>query len=209
MLFAAYASMATTGFYALALRVVNAPFTLLYSSLSPVLYQRAVSEPDRTKVAHLIYRTLTIVVTVSTPAFIAFAWFAPVIFTSVLGPRWHGASAYATVLIAPAYTLALQGLFDRMFDLVGRQRLALIIEICYTIAGLAAFAIAVLITKNTLFALITFSIVSIVYHIVWITQVYRVMKFPQLDLVKILIRAATLAAASYVFLRILRAVGLA
>jgi len=209
MLFAAYASMATTGFYALALRVVNAPFTLLYGSLSPVLYQRAVAEPDREKVAFLIYRTLKILVTVSTPAFIAFAWFAPVVFTSVLGPRWKGAGAYAAVLIAPAYTLALQGLFDRMFDLVGRQRLALIIEICYTIAGLTAFAVTVVITRDTLIALVAFSAVSIVYHVVWITQVYRVMKFPQFDLVKILIRAAILGAVSYAILGALRSVGVA
>jgi hypothetical protein len=90
-----------------------------------------------------------------------------------------------------------------MFDLAGRQRLALTIELCYTVVGLASFATTLFVTKNTLLALVVFSAVSVAYHIVWIIMVYKVMRFPMTDLLKILVRAAVLGGTTFAALELL------
>jgi len=183
------------GLYAFALRIIYAPMGLISNSFNSVIYQKAAEAAKPSDVGPLVYRVISRLVMLSLPIFIVVAWFATRIFGLVFGRQWEQAGLYAAIMIPPAFTHLLAGPFDRMFDIVGRQKIAMSIEVVYSVVGLASFSVCLVIWHNVALAVTVFSGITALYDIVWIVAVYYAYGFPYSDLARIGARIAALGSS--------------
>jgi len=194
LLLGLFASTHVIGLFALALRLVYMPVGLISGSISTVLYQRVANERDVSVAGPLTYRILTTLVTAATPAFVFIAWHAQDVFAVLLGSQWRDAGLYAALMATPACTYLLSGVLDRMLDVVGHQRTALLIEAAYSSLAVLVFLVGLYVFKSAPIAVTLFAAVTACYHVVWMFAVYRCCRFPLSDLLRIALKAALVVA---------------
>jgi O-antigen/teichoic acid export membrane protein len=135
-----FAGAATVGKYAMATRVTGAPNSLAYSAISPVFYSfasRAVREDVAREAAGLIEITLAL----ATIPFVVLAVDSRDVVAVLLGHAWDDASPYFSALAWPMLALTATCWLDRLFDVYGRQRTAVALEVAQTLCCLAIVSI--------------------------------------------------------------------
>ncbi len=186
----------TVGYYSLALRLVWAPQGLAGQSMSTVIYQRAAEEKDVSRLAPLVRGILAKMILLGAPAFMFLAWFAGDLMALLLGQRWSGAGPFVVALCAPALTLLLQGWMTLLLAAVGAQRAGFLVELSYTIAGLAIFGTTLAWSGNGLFAVQTIAVITVAYNLAFLLVYYKMCHFPFQDLMRVLGNGVLVCAAS-------------
>jgi O-antigen/teichoic acid export membrane protein len=133
------AGAAVVGRFGLAYRVVFAPNSLVYSSISPVFYSVA-SRGNPLDVgrfaANLVEATFVFLVV----PYVALVFEAPTLADAVLSAKWHGTGPYLQALAGPALLLAATCWLDRAFDSFRRQRVAFSLEASFTLISVTLVA---------------------------------------------------------------------
>jgi len=195
-----FAGTSVVGLYTQALRLVHSPINLVANSLNLVLYRRAVAEPDVANVAPVVSRITMKMALLAAPAFVFFAWFARDIASLLMGDRWADVGLYGALWAAPAYVYLLGGWMDRMLDVVGRQRVAMVIEVCYSILALAGFAIGFWCFGSAAAGIALVAVAAVLYQFSWLVAVYYLCRFPFTDLARIGLHSLLLASGAGLFL---------
>ena len=86
------------GAWALALRYLKAPASLVGGSLSQVLYPRLTQAGSRVEALALVRRNLLLLAGIALPLMLVLLAFGPWLFATVFGPEWHGAGELARSL---------------------------------------------------------------------------------------------------------------
>jgi O-antigen/teichoic acid export membrane protein len=86
------------GAWALALRYLKAPASLVGGSLSQVLYPRLTQAGSRGEARELVRRKLLLLAAIALPLMILLLAFGPWLFATVFGPEWRGAGKLARSL---------------------------------------------------------------------------------------------------------------
>ncbi|MDR7295830.1 O-antigen/teichoic acid export membrane protein [Pelomonas aquatica] len=86
------------GAWALALRYLKAPASLVGGSLSQVLYPRLTQAGSRGEARALVRRKLLLLAAIALPLMIVLLAFGPWLFATVFGPEWRGAGELARSL---------------------------------------------------------------------------------------------------------------
>ncbi|MGN6309960.1 MAG: oligosaccharide flippase family protein [Xanthobacteraceae bacterium] len=97
----------------------------------------------------------------------------PQIISTLLGEEWLGAGYILQILVLPCFLMALAAGYDRIYDVVGRQFLALILSVVSAITVLVAIQFTAMITVNVLAATLAFALVHTVYSLTWTVFAFR------------------------------------
>ena len=159
------AGAAALGQFAMAQRLEGAPHAFLHGGLGPSLLSHA-RRSERAHVAQVASQLVELAVLVLAPVFVFLMVNAGPLVDAFFQARWAGTAVYIR-LLAPAFlTLACTAFLDRLFELYGQQRIALHIDVTYTVAVLAALALAALSGSGAVMAGV-FTIVFCIYELAW------------------------------------------
>lgn len=175
-LLANFSDKVLLGFYSLSARMVNMPNSLVSSAIRPVFFQRAASSDFRSLEVPInrIMRLLAIVVV---PFWIIFLFHSMALFALVFGEAWREAGLYAAILSVPAIPILLGNWLDRSFDALGHQRLALILQLIFSLTSVTILTVVMIIFENTLLAVILQSVVMTIYYVYWLYALFDVADF--------------------------------
>lgn len=95
LLIAAWAGDAAAGFWALALRYLKAPATLLGGALSQALYPQLLQARSAAEARSLVRRTMLALAVLAAPLAAVLLLWGPDLFTWIFGAQWSGAGALA------------------------------------------------------------------------------------------------------------------
>ena len=95
LLIAAWAGDAAAGFWALALRYLKAPATLLGGALSQALYPQLLQARSAAEARALVRRTMLALAVLAAPLAATLLLWGPDLFTWIFGTQWNGAGTLA------------------------------------------------------------------------------------------------------------------
>ncbi len=178
LLFGVYGNSALVGDFSFAQRLTNFPVTVFCGGIRPVLFQKAARPKESIELEIFIRRVMFSLVLIIVPLAVLFEIQAEIIFDFFVGPKWSGSVAYARILVLPAMGMIFASWLDRMFDVKGRQGLALVLQIVFTVLGLACFSVGLLLLDNPLLAVFSQGFVTFLYFSLTGFVAYRICEFP-------------------------------
>lgn len=173
------------GFYSVAARIANIPNSFVASTLRPVFFHHAAnSNLSMLEVPILIIcRTLGIMaVLFLAPCVVQATWLTKI----VLGPNWGVAAPYVVALSIPMIPLLMGNWLDRMFDVLGRQRLALGLELVFSMVSMTGLILGYFIFRDLYFAVCIQSGLLTIYYLHRLSVLFRIAGFKQFGLIRIL-----------------------
>ena len=172
-LLASFGIKAEVGFYNLSTRLVNIPNSLVGSAIRPVFYQKAAST-DLRRLEKTINDTMKLLAVSMVPFWILFLFNAEFLFSMIFGAPWRKAGLYASVLSVPYFFLFLTNWLDRSFDALGRQRLAFLLELIFSVLLITVLTISMLTLKDTFIAICLQAGVITAYYLIWLVVLFRI-----------------------------------
>lgn len=97
----------------------------------------------------------------------------PAIAATILGEEWIDAGYVMQILVLPCLLMALAAGYDRIFDVVGQQFLALILSIVSAVVILVVVQFTAAFTVDISAAALAFALVHAVYSLVWTLFAFR------------------------------------
>ena len=122
-------SLGVLGAFYVARQVVTAPSALLSQALRQVVLAYGAQLDERARLRERVNRVLLLLVEVLAPA-LAFGivWLEPFVFTA-LGDQWPHLAEFAWWIMFVAATILLTGWLDRIFDVLGRQQVGVVMQV--------------------------------------------------------------------------------
>jgi O-antigen/teichoic acid export membrane protein len=122
-------SLAVLGSFYVARQVVTAPSALLSQALRQVVFAYGAQLDCYGQTRERVNRVLVLLVEILAPA-LAFGiiWLKPIILVA-LGDRWPHLAEFAWWIMFVAAMSLLSGWFDRLLDLLGRQRVGVALQV--------------------------------------------------------------------------------
>lgn len=195
LLLGAYGGGGTAGYYNLASRFVNAPNSLISGALRPVYFQKA-SSSEFSSLEQPITRLLYILTIITVPFSTFFIIYAGEICSIIFGEVWADAGSMAAILMIPTVPLLLGNWLDRSFDVLGRQRLALVLESAFSLAAILVVVTGMIGFSNVMIAVCLQAGVTTLYYSFWIYVLFRVAGFRTRWLWKLVLIVASLASVT-------------
>ncbi len=181
---------AAAGTFALAQQVTNAPASLVSGALRRVFYPLASRERAPAELGGFVGRTLLSLGRLAVPGLVYFLFFYAGLTRLVLGPGWDEAGRFAAVLAVPAALIFLVSWLDRLFDVHGRQRLVVGLQIAGNLCSLGGFWGTLAAGWSPVASAAVFAGAVLVYELVWLIIVYRLAGFSLVELGGIAARLA-------------------
>ena len=200
IMLATMASTTTLGLFALGRKLLYMPIGLVTHSVSPVFFERAAKAEDVATLGPFVVRVLRTLSLLVMPISVLIAFLGPDVFSFVFGERWEKAGTYAAVLCAPSMALLLTSWLDRTFDVLGKQRLALLLDIGFTIAGLSSLYFGLNYLPSPGWAIGLYAAVETSYNMIWLIVVFVIARFSALKLWSVLATALASGLGSFVIL---------
>lgn len=189
----AFCGLDAIGLYMLANRAIYFPVTLFGSSMGQVFYQKAATEIKSPSLESFADRLVRTQIALGVPVLIFFAFEAPLLFRTFLGARWQMAGSFAAWLAFAGFLYLMDAWLIRLFDVCGRQRLALVLQIVGGGTSLAALTLALHFGRSPIWGIGAFTISEVASSIVWLAFAYRIAGFHVRSLARL---GANFAAAA-------------
>ena len=187
-----FADLNLVGLYSMATRAVYLPVSLIASSMNDVFYEKAATELQRGVLERFVTRLLRIQLVLAAPLLVLVAFDAKLIFGFVLGPKWVAAGSFAAILAFLSFLYFLTSWLDRLFDVRGRQKLCLILEVTGNLVALGGLALALKWrAQDAPLAIGVYVVLQIVFSIIWLVFAYHVADFGMKGLTLLLRDAVT------------------
>jgi len=196
----AFLNAKMVGLYAFCFRILNFPVMLVSGALRPVLFQQTASKGVNALESRLnmILKNLAIF---SLPFFVFYLYYPEDTFDLVFGNKWREAGEIGLYLVWPAYTFLFCNWMDRILDVLRKQKLALILEVIFSILSLSGFTIAFLLGFNIKGALFIQCSILVTYNIVYIYATYKCAKYRINPLVNLMLIMIILGILEWLFLK--------
>ncbi|MCC7428257.1 MAG: hypothetical protein IT557_15280 [Alphaproteobacteria bacterium] len=121
----------------LAARLVQVPVSLIVGGLRNAFFLRAVQLQHSPALPRMVVGLECAIAYAVMPASVVLAAHGPSLFALAFGAPWAEAGGYAAALIAGTAMLTITGWLDRLYEVFGRQRLALLLELANLVLILA------------------------------------------------------------------------
>jgi O-antigen/teichoic acid export membrane protein len=178
LLLGSYGSPGLVGDFSFAQRLTNFPVTLFCGGIRPVLFQKAASTGDHSVLEPFIRRIMMVLVLASVPMAVLVEIKMDAIFGFFVGEKWVGAVPYARIMVLPALGMMLTGWMDRLFDVKGRQGLALLLQAVFTVLGLLGFLVGLVVLDDPIAAVLVQGLVTMGHFFFSAMVIYRIFGFP-------------------------------
>gem|GEM_PF-5707138 len=193
-------SLPVVGSFNLAYRALYAPMLLIGSALAQAIM------PSLSKSKAAIYELegqlmaiVRILGWIYLPALVFIIAFGPSVFIYVFGDQWGQAGEYAAYLTMALFGMALTMWFEKIFDILDRQKLHLILGAALNAGALIAFLLAHSLTRNPDVMIIAWSAAMLVYAGIWLAIAFHICGFNLKRLLLIGIELSCVTAALAVF----------
>lgn len=178
ILLAKYASTQIVGLYSLANSIVRLPVSLIASALNQAFFPKAAQGLRDGNLADFVNQILKFLVFFTTPLFALFIFHAEEIFIIIFGQKWGRASSFGILLSIPAFMLIYTSWIDRIYDVLGKQRLALTLEVTYDVVSVATFGVTMVVFQDSLLAVGVSSVICLLYNFIWLMVTFKVAHLP-------------------------------
>jgi O-antigen/teichoic acid export membrane protein/2-polyprenyl-3-methyl-5-hydroxy-6-metoxy-1,4-benzoquinol methylase len=173
-----FADLNLVGLYSMAARAVYLPVTLIASSMNEVFYEKAATELKYGHLERFVTRLLRIQLVLAAPLLVLVAYDAKLIFGFFLGPKWVAAGAFAAILAFLSFLYFLTSWLDRLFDVRGRQKICLILEVTGNVLSLGALALMLKWRpQDAPLAIGAYVVLQMIFTLIWLVFAYRVAEF--------------------------------
>jgi O-antigen/teichoic acid export membrane protein len=197
LLLASLTTTAVVGQFALAQRIVYFPISTVMASASLLFFSRAPGRMGDPVLKAAIARALRMAPLIIGPPFLALALFAEPVFQFFFSTNWTEAGRFAAILSIPALMIASTAWLDRTYDILGRQRLALILEIAGNTVSLSAVYLTLRISGSALHAVSAYAVTTSLYYVIWAAVTLRIANLSLRPLVIALVTGAALAGVTF------------
>jgi O-antigen/teichoic acid export membrane protein len=200
-----FSTTTQVGLYALAYRIMNFPVSIVSNSLRPVVFQagavRGVKEIESQ--INSIFKWLVVL---STPFVVIYFSFADKLFLLFFGPNWAEAGHIGKYIILPIFTFMFVNWMDRIMDLLGQQRLTLVLEVCFSLASITALCAGFLSGLGLRGSLTLQAIVLVLYNLTYLSLAYLRAGYDRVKLLRLAALGLAIASASFVVITLARTV---
>jgi O-antigen/teichoic acid export membrane protein len=177
LLLGAFATVEVVGWFALAMRLMYLPIGLISTSINQVFYQKAATEPKFSELEPFVLRILRLMVILVTPLLPFLLLSSHWVFGLVFGEVWAEAGIYGILMAFPAFMMLLTSWLDKIYYVLERQRLAIMLEISYDIISISFFLLAIITLKRPEFAVGCYALITVIYNIIWLIVTFNISGF--------------------------------
>jgi O-antigen/teichoic acid export membrane protein len=177
LLLAAYASVHVLGLFGMAMRLMYLPEHFIAAALGQVFFQKAATELAAGSLEPFVVKVLKALVVLMTPVLLFFCFHASWLLGVVFDKAWIGIDTYVLLLASPALSLVLVNWLVRIYDVLGKQRLALIMEVVYGTVCVTLVSVGLIVCENAILAVAFFCITFTLYNICWVGVTFAVARF--------------------------------
>jgi O-antigen/teichoic acid export membrane protein len=129
-----------SGFYGLAVRVVQIPGILVAGSLNSVLLQKmSEKQANGENIRPLLIKTSAIIGMIVSPFLLLFLMFGPVLFSVFFGDMWRESGQYAKILFFIFAIRIIVSPITSIFSVKNKLQISFLWQICYFILGILFF----------------------------------------------------------------------
>lgn len=161
----AWGTEAILGSVAFSLRLTNFPAQMFSNGIRPVLFERAARAEHLREIMPFVRRLQVWLGLGALPVLIAAEIWTEHIFALVFGERWLPAVPYARLLMVPAALFICTNWLDRLFDVAGRQDLALRLELIFSLLSIGGLSLGLWGFGDSLVGVGIMAGVLVIYHV--------------------------------------------
>jgi len=165
-LFISFYSSSVVGFYALAMRVVITPISIIGSSITNVFRKEAVAQYiENGNCLSLFNRTLKILVLLSIIPFSLLAIYSPEIFAFVFGEKWRIAGEYTRIMTIMFFFKFIVGPLSYMYYIAEKQKEDLYLHVYILTSGFISIYLGYEFFSDVYYSLLFYSINWVLIYI--------------------------------------------
>lgn len=198
-----FSGSSIVGLVAASARIANAPNSLISGILRPITFHHISRNGLDTPFGNA---TKTVVASIGYFLVTPFAFamlFAREILGLLLGAEWAAAGPYLTWLLLATLPLTMGNWLDRVFDVKGRQRLALGLELTMTFVAVTVLFVSLLLSNSAVVAVAVQSLALAAYFCLWLLLIFHLAGLGVRSVASILAMTASLMGLSLITLRLL------
>ncbi len=168
----------TVGFIAMAHRLTYLPVTSVANALRRVYVTRLTEGLGKhrfTSETLIVFRFTALMVI---PFFVVAGVLLPWVLDNFFPSSWHGTGKYIFLLFPGAAALFLGSWFDRIYEVTGQQRTALLMELISSIVIIGLYWYMFQAGFSTVYAVGVFGLMIAAYNILWIIKSWQIAGFP-------------------------------
>lgn len=201
----AFLPMQAVGVYALSYRVMNFPGGFVGNALRPVFFQ-ACSAQGVGLMESKMNRVLKWLVVLVVPFMVIYFNFADDLFVLFFGAQWKEAGYLGKFIIFPAATSVLIGWMDRIMDVLGQQKLTLLLEVIFSTLSISGLWLGFMLGWGLPGALMVQCGVVLTYHFVYLFSVYYKAQYDCTKLIPLAPIAVVMALVSVIAVQMIKMV---
>ena len=189
-------TMAVVGAFSMAYRAMYAPMVLLGTSLGQALFP-SLSEfkSSMHKVEEQITVALRFIGWAYMPVMAFILLYGRETFSLVFGQKWEMAGFYAGYLTMALFGSAITLWLERIFDIMNRQKLHLVLAVVLNLFSIAAYMFTYWLTRDADKMIFVWSASMLAYAVIWLSVVYHICGFRQRSLICVWLEFTALALA--------------
>ncbi len=195
----AFGFLREVGFFVFCRAILFLPVGLLAQSLGRVFFKEAAEHIGTPRIESLVGGLMDRAKVLCTPALIFFVFWAPDMFSVAFGADWREAGIYAAMFAPAAYCLLYTSWTERMFEVTGTQKVALLIQLGSDVSTAILIAVMLYLGARPSHCVLAYSIAACIYHGVHMYYIFRVGKIPLKNLA-VLVRGIALRVLLFVAL---------
>ena len=204
--FGMFFSTGAVGAYTVARQIVHIPVSLLSFGLKQAVFSYAAAAPQHDEwINNQIRRLLISIVNLAVPSAVFGFFHLPGFIDLVLGEGWESAGVFSSWMLLSAGALMLTSWLDRIFDVYGRQRLAVFLQISSDLLFLLVLAVCCFTEVGVLVTIICLSVFSVVYNLLWLYIVLNILAFAKTFWFHVVARMALLTVVFILIMKFLEA----
>lgn len=173
----AFSSNTVVGFFGLARSVMFLPLGLVTNSVGQVYFKKAALTIGTPALEIITVQILIKITGLITLPFLFFSYWAPEIFAIVFGEQWKVAGQYATALAPVAFTYLYASWPDRLYEVMGKQEIALYLQIISDVLLVSAVFGALWLGLSPLVSVWIYSLLFAAYNVAWLVITFRIAGF--------------------------------
>ncbi len=157
-------------------RISNAPNTLISSVIRPVIYSTFNSETIKKEGEKVLGGLMFLIIISSVPLLYALNYYIEDVVLLVLGEQWLEYHEIFFMAAVSAVIMLLTNWMDKIFDLLHRQQVFLIIELCFLPIYIISIYIAYQVYGDQI-AVMTYLVLNSILSITWLFVIYYLCGF--------------------------------
>lgn len=177
------------GFYALALRIIASPMSIIGSSFSQVFYQRSCEvKNNRKELAELTYSTYRKLLQISIIPFSILIASSDIVFGFIFGKEWREAGEYVQVLSLWFLFVFISSPLSMLLMTLEKQKQNLYFNIIMFLSRILVIFIGGLLFYNAYYTIIIYSVIGVLFWFIFCIYLLKLVKIPILLILSLTLR---------------------